>query len=180
MLIERNLADPQSWNRYVYVRNNPLRYVDPDGRAFVLVLVPAICKLGCTVVAGAIAGVGAGTTAAAIQRWFATEKRPGTLGKPDHRATVEEEANRIAGTPEVRIDTPGGKKDSRRADAARRNPETGEFEEIVQVYRPTPAGNVPKREQDAAADIERATGVKPTMVPVRPTPPKKPPEEEIH
>jgi RHS repeat-associated protein len=28
----RNLADPQSWNRYIYVRNNPLRLVDPDGR----------------------------------------------------------------------------------------------------------------------------------------------------
>lgn len=25
------VADPQSFNRFVYVRNNPLRYVDPDG-----------------------------------------------------------------------------------------------------------------------------------------------------
>jgi RHS repeat-associated protein len=31
--IPENLADPQRWNRYVYVRNNPHRYVDPDGRA---------------------------------------------------------------------------------------------------------------------------------------------------
>jgi hypothetical protein len=46
------------------------------------------------------------------------------------------------------------------------NPETGD-PEIVQVYRPTPAGNIPKREQQAAEDIENATGVKPTMVPVR-------------
>jgi RHS repeat-associated protein len=29
---EENLIDPQRWNRYSYVRNNPLRYVDPDGR----------------------------------------------------------------------------------------------------------------------------------------------------
>jgi RHS repeat-associated protein len=27
-----NLVDPQRWNRYVYGRNNPLRYIDPDGR----------------------------------------------------------------------------------------------------------------------------------------------------
>jgi len=39
-----NLVDPQRWNRYVYVRNNPLRYVDPDGR--------------CTAPAGVGGGVG--------------------------------------------------------------------------------------------------------------------------
>ena len=30
--IKDALVDPQKWNRYTYVRNNPLRYVDPDGR----------------------------------------------------------------------------------------------------------------------------------------------------
>jgi RHS repeat-associated protein len=29
---QENLLDPQRWNRYAYARNNPLRYVDPDGR----------------------------------------------------------------------------------------------------------------------------------------------------
>jgi len=28
------LVDPQSWNMYSYVRNNPLRYVDPDGQDY--------------------------------------------------------------------------------------------------------------------------------------------------
>ena len=30
-----NLVDPQRWNRYSYVRNNPLKYTDPDGRELI-------------------------------------------------------------------------------------------------------------------------------------------------
>jgi hypothetical protein len=29
---QANLLDPQQWNRYTYVRNNPLRFTDPDGK----------------------------------------------------------------------------------------------------------------------------------------------------
>jgi len=108
-----------------------------------------------------------------------TADRPGTLGKPDHQETVKQEAERTNGRPEVKIDTTGGKKDSRRADVVGTNPQTG-APEIVQVYRPTPAGNIPKREQDAAADIQRATGIRPTMVPVRtPAPPPIPPSPKM-
>jgi RHS repeat-associated protein len=32
MTIRENTLDPQRWNRYAYGRNNPLRFVDPDGR----------------------------------------------------------------------------------------------------------------------------------------------------
>jgi RHS repeat-associated protein len=34
MHITAHLADPQSFNRYTYARNNPLVYVDPDGKDF--------------------------------------------------------------------------------------------------------------------------------------------------
>ena len=30
--LSENLVDPQRWNRYAYVRNNPLRFTDADGR----------------------------------------------------------------------------------------------------------------------------------------------------
>ncbi len=31
-MLSGNVEDPLSWNRYAYARNNPLKYVDPDGR----------------------------------------------------------------------------------------------------------------------------------------------------
>ena len=33
---QENILDPQRWNRYAYGRNNPLRYVDPDGKEIAL------------------------------------------------------------------------------------------------------------------------------------------------
>jgi hypothetical protein len=30
--VEQNLPEPQRWNRYAYVTNNPLRYMDADGK----------------------------------------------------------------------------------------------------------------------------------------------------
>jgi RHS repeat-associated protein len=32
-VLDQHLEDPQTWNRYVYVRNNPFRYTDADGRS---------------------------------------------------------------------------------------------------------------------------------------------------
>jgi hypothetical protein len=31
MDVKESLVEPQLWNRYSYVTNNPLRYTDPDG-----------------------------------------------------------------------------------------------------------------------------------------------------
>ncbi len=36
---QENLEDPQRWNRYASVRNNPLRYTDPDGKFFVPLII---------------------------------------------------------------------------------------------------------------------------------------------
>jgi RHS repeat-associated protein len=40
--VKEALVDPQRWNRYAYAKNNPLKYVDPDGRNPAL---PFICVI---------------------------------------------------------------------------------------------------------------------------------------
>lgn len=51
---QQNLVDPQRWNRYAYARNNPQRYIDPDGRVI-------------ATAAGALIGGASGAVFAAIQ-----------------------------------------------------------------------------------------------------------------
>ena len=96
----------------------------------------------------------------------------GSKGAPDHQQTVEEERKDIGekGQKEVRVDTPGGEKGHRKIDAAK--VENGKVTEARQVIRPNKNGTPPAREVRAANDIQKATGVKPKMVPVRPI--KKP------
>ncbi len=47
------LLDPQRWNRYAYGRNNPLRYVDPDGRDAIDYVGGVINAFGSNLVLGA-------------------------------------------------------------------------------------------------------------------------------
>lgn len=92
----------------------------------------------------------------------------GSKGAPDHQQTAEEERKDIGpnGQREVRVETPGGEKGSRVIDAAK--VENGKVTEARQVIRPNKNGTPPAREVRAANDIQKATGVKPKMVPVRP------------
>jgi len=43
-VVSRNgaLSDPKKWNLYSYCRNNPLNYLDPDGRRLIPVNLPGI------------------------------------------------------------------------------------------------------------------------------------------
>jgi len=190
-----DLSDPQSLNLYGYVRNNPMSKADADGHCPQCALALEGAELGAEVgslggpIGSAIGGLIGGAGALLLGYELAdagshllqrspdapitipnNPAKPGTLGQPDHQQTVKEEGKRVNGDTEVTIDTKGGKKDSRRADAVGTNPVTGQ-PQIVQVYRPTKTGRIPKREQEAAQDIQNATGIAPTMVPVRPLPP---------
>lgn len=42
--IQENLLDPQRWNKYAYARNNPLRFVDPDGRRVKVAVAPGVYR----------------------------------------------------------------------------------------------------------------------------------------
>jgi RHS repeat-associated protein len=65
-----DIADPQTFNKYAYVRNNPLRYTDPDGHCFGPAAIP--CAAGAAALArnpGAVEKLVVGARAAAVGLW---------------------------------------------------------------------------------------------------------------
>ena len=52
------LLDPQRWNRYAYARNNPVRYVDPDGRDIFDFVSGVFNAIGANIALGAGRGSG--------------------------------------------------------------------------------------------------------------------------
>ena len=38
IITKQRVMDPQQWNRYSYTRNNPLQFIDPDGKELKLAI----------------------------------------------------------------------------------------------------------------------------------------------
>jgi len=193
------LDNPQSLNLYSYVYNNPLLRADPDGHCAedacvvetavvvaatvgavgVYMSTPSYQRSFSTFTSAFSSEVSSGINT--VRGWFSSSssadgaKSPpnpnGSKGAPDHQATADEEAAKMGpkGQREVRIPTPGGAKGTRVADAATVEAD-GTVSAVTQVVRPRRNGQPPKREVQAAQDIENATKVKPKLVPVRPLP----------
>lgn len=205
-----DLTNPQTFNLFAMVRDNPESFADLDGHQdedaeaesaaqydgedaeFNAALDRAAARLEADQEAAEAMGrirnlssgqddplsgmcyaPGNGPGSAETASWSA---RPGTLGKPDHQQTAEDEFTKIlaGGLPdgwtvrrEGAIKTEGGYKNSRRGDVVVYD-ENGKVVRVIQVIRPNKNGEPPAREKRAAEDIQKATGVKPEFVTVRP------------
>ncbi len=60
------MAAPQTWNRYVYAANNPLKYVDPNGED--LILAPGLSRSDAKYVTKAALNLLATPTGGALMR----------------------------------------------------------------------------------------------------------------
>lgn len=61
-----NIADPQTLNKYVYVRNNPLRYTDPDGHCVEVVSCTLEFAGGGTAIGGPVGTIVGGVIGAGV------------------------------------------------------------------------------------------------------------------
>jgi RHS repeat-associated protein len=81
-------TDPQSWNRYAYVKNNPYKYVDPDGSMECSVL-PEGVETSPSGMCGAIGGGGG--------RWRALPPGPKQLALPKPSSIRTSQSSFIGG-----------------------------------------------------------------------------------
>ncbi|MCZ2074053.1 MAG: RHS repeat-associated core domain-containing protein [Bryobacterales bacterium] len=108
-MTKQRISDPQQWNLYAYVRNNPLMYVDPDGKELKLAIYNSsgLARNVATRVADRVAGM---YRAAGVKNVTYTlhEGRPSAatammygLGPTPHSHLLEIRPSR-AGSPAIR------------------------------------------------------------------------------
>ena len=71
LLIEAAIKNPQTWNRYAYVANNPLRYTDPDGRCIgFLAGADTVVCVGGAITTGVVVKAAIATAVVSVAAWL--------------------------------------------------------------------------------------------------------------
>jgi RHS repeat-associated protein len=174
VLTDANTGD--SFNRYSYAENNPYRYVDPDGRSIVGLLMKTMmravvkdavketAKAGAKQAAKSVAKEGAKDGAKAAEKAAVEGAKRGPKTDPlaPHNAKIREVGDKMeaeGGTvsagggrlPEKVVDTPGGMKDTRRPDIIYKDAQG--VERGVNVGKARANGEPVSREVNALKDI---------------------------
>jgi RHS repeat-associated protein len=130
--VANGLFDPQTWNRYAYVRNNPLGYTDPDGRFPVAVAAAVPGPQQIFVVAGL--GIGAAVVIAEspkarkafVDAWMAAAEAI--------KQGVETAKDRLSGEGRSAGERHGGGKTGRKLNEDRRESAEKNYEDAKRRY----------------------------------------------
>jgi RHS repeat-associated protein len=100
-----NLSDPQTWNMYAYVGNNPLSYTDPSGMEGGEVAACAVNPIACGVVIGVELGVtlshvfgNLGYSGPPVPNWSGTAWGTGPAQAPNYNDGPWSEQNPYGGS----------------------------------------------------------------------------------